>query len=63
MMFRRRGCVPNEQEGRENLEAIAVLKRTNELVYDAEAIAWNDQTRSMVLDLPGNTPLFLMKKT
>lgn len=29
--------VPNEHGGRENLEAIAFLKRTNELVYDAEA--------------------------
>ncbi|WP_253283551.1 1,4-alpha-glucan branching protein GlgB [Ruegeria atlantica] len=29
--------VPNEHGGRENLEAIAFLKRTNELVYDADA--------------------------
>lgn len=29
--------VPNEFGGRENLEAIAFLKRTNELAYDAEA--------------------------
>ena len=29
--------VPNAEGGRENLEAIAFLKRTNELVYDADA--------------------------
>ncbi|WP_254441779.1 1,4-alpha-glucan branching protein GlgB [Ruegeria sp. HKCCA0370] len=29
--------VPNEHGGRENLEAIAFLKRTNELVYDADS--------------------------
>ncbi len=29
--------VPNEYGGRENLEAIAFLRRTNELVYDADA--------------------------
>lgn len=29
--------VPNEHGGRENLEAIAFLKRTNELVYNADA--------------------------
>ena len=29
--------VPNKHGGRENLEAIAFLKRTNELVYDADA--------------------------
>ena len=29
--------IPNEFGGRENLEAIAFLKRTNELVYDADA--------------------------
>lgn len=31
--------VPNQHGGRENLEAIAFLQRTNELVYDADAVA------------------------